>query len=189
MAQTLFAAGTGERSYRHDPRMRQALARLGSKDREVSADGPAGSSLYWLLRSRRPRLAMLTGRVSHADLLVVACALADCGAKLVVDAKDHGWVSSALAAAGLDWILRSGDCLPCLRQVRPYDCLVLGEDAGALADWGKRLAPDALLLGVSRRAAAMPKLADRILGQRLAKEIARLRDGPRCLLIADREPG
>lgn len=189
MAPNLFLSGTGVRSFRHDPRMRQALARLGGKDREVSADGPAGTSLYWLLRSRRPRLAALTGRLSQADLLVVACALADCGAKLVVDTGGHGRVSSALAAAGLDWILRSGDCLPCLRQVRPYDCLIIGESPRSLEGWGERLGRNALLLGLSRNAAAVPALADRILDQGLAAEIARLRDGRRCLLIADHEPG
>lgn len=188
MAPNLFVSGNGERSFRHDPRMRQALARLGSEDRGVSTDGPAGTSLYWLLRSRRPKLAALSGQLSHADLLVVACALADCGAKLVVDADDHGRTTSALAGAGLDWIVRSGECLPCLRQVRRYDCLIIGESPRSLERWSERLCRNALLLGLSRNRAVMSGLAARILDQRLAAEIARLRDGRRHLLIADHEP-
>ncbi|NBB91825.1 MAG: hypothetical protein GVY32_01490 [Gammaproteobacteria bacterium] len=185
MAPTQFVAGTGERSFRHDPRMRQALARLG---RDLSPDGPTGTSLYWLLRSRRPKLAALTGRIPQADLLVVACALADCGGKLVVDAGEHGRVGSALAAAGMDWILRSGDCLPCLRRVRPFDCLIIGESADTLAGWADRLGRNALLLGLGRDPSATPRLADRILDTGLAGEIAQLRDGRRCLLIADHDP-
>lgn len=185
MVPTLFVAGTGERSFRHDPRMRQALSRLG---RDATPDGPAGTSLYWLLRSRRPKLVSLTGGISQGDLLVVACALADCGAKLVVDAEEHGRVGAALAAAGLDWILRSGDCLPCLRQVRPYDCLIVGEDARALRDRGTRLARNALLIGLGRNPSAAPRLAERILEVGLTGEVAQLRDGRRCLLIADHAP-
>lgn len=182
MASTHFIAGTGERSFRHDPRMRRALASLG---RDLSPDGPGGTSLYWLLRSRRPKLAVLTGRLPQADLLVVACALADCGGKLVVDAGNHGRTSQALAAAGLDWILRSGDCLPCLKRVRPYDCLIVGENPEALPDWGRRLGRNALLLGLDRNPSTASKLAERLLATGLAGEIARLRDGRRHLLIAD----
>jgi hypothetical protein len=185
MAPTLFAAGSGQHSFRHDPRMRQALARLG---REASSEGPAGTTLYWLLRSRRPQLAALSGRISQADLLVVACALADCGAKLVVDGDDHGRVSSALAAAGMDWILRSGDCLPCLKRVRPYDCLIVGEGCKALQGWRERLGRNALLLGLGRNRSAAPRLADRLRDTGLADEIAQLSDGRRCLLIADYAP-
>jgi hypothetical protein len=185
MAPTLFVAGTGERSFRHDPRMRQALARLG---RDASPDGPASTSLYWLLRSRRPKLVSLSGRLSQADLLTVACALADCGAKLVVDSGQHGRVVAALGAAGLDWILRSGNCLPCLHQVRPYDCLIVGEDARTLRDQGTRLARNALLIGLGRNPSAAPTLAERILDVGLTGEISQLRDGRRWLLIADHDP-
>lgn len=188
MASNAFLSDGRGRSFRHDPRMRQALARLGSEDREVAADGPTGTSLYWLLRSRRPKLAALTGEIARADLLVVACALADCGGKLIVGADEHGRANAALAAAGLDWVVRSGDCLPCLQQVRPYDCLIIGPSSRRLDGWSERLGPNALLLGLCRNPAAMPALADRILDQRLATEIARLRDGRRYLLIADHEP-
>ena len=189
MASTPLFAGTAERSFRHDPRMRQELARLGRKDRKVSADGPAGTSLYWLLRSRRPKLAALTGRLAQADLLVVACALADCNTKLVVNARQHGSTGASLAAAGLDWILRSGDCLPCLRQVRAYDCLIVGDADNDLSAWGQRLGQDALLLGLSRNASVIAKLSERILRQRLAPEVSPLRDGRRTLLIANHEQG
>jgi len=37
-------------------------------------------------------------------------ALADCGGKLVVEAGEHGQINAELAAAGVDWIVRSGDC-------------------------------------------------------------------------------
>jgi len=189
MASNSSLAGERERSFRHDPRMRQALARLGRDDRELAAGGPTGTSLYWLLRSRRPKLAALSGRLPQADLLVVACALADCGGKLVSDPDDQGTTHAALAAAGLDWVLRNGDCLPCLSRVRPYDCLIIGESHAALDGWPDRLGRNALLLGLNRDSAAMPGLADRMLDQRLATEIARLKDGRRCLLIADHEPG
>jgi len=189
MVSNLRLAGRGERSFRYDPRMRQALARLGSADRDVSTEGPAGTSLYWLLRSRRPRLAALTGKISQSDLLAIACALADCGGKLVVDADEHGWINTALAAAGLDWIVRSGDCLPCLRQVRRFDCLIIGESPPSLDGWKERLGSNALLLGLTRNPKAVPALTEGILDRGLAAEVARLRDGQRCLLIADHEPG
>jgi len=176
----------GERSFRHDPRMRQALARAGHK---TASDGPAGTALYWLLRSRRPRLAALTGRLAPADLLIVACALADCGAKLVVDRQEHSSTHAALATAGLDWILRSGECLPCLHRVRTYDSLMIGEEPEVLTKWSGYLGRNAVILGVGRDAAVMPGLANRIIFARLAGEVARLRDGRRCLLIASHEPG
>lgn len=189
MLSTSSLAGSREQSFRHDPRMRQALARLGRDDRELAAEGPAGTSLYWLLRTRRPKLAALSGRVAQADLLVVACALADCGGKLVPEPKDQGTALAALAAAGLDWVLRHGDCLPCLSRVRPYDCLIIGESHPILDGWQERLGGNALLLGLSRNPAAAHALAGHILDQRLAAEVARLRDGRRWLLIADHEPG
>lgn len=189
MATTYSAADNGERSYRHDPRMRQALARIGQQDREMAAGGPAGTSLYWLLRSRRPKFAALAGRPCQADLLVIACALADCGSKLVVTSDQQGPVSASLGAAGLEWILRSGECLPCLRRVRPYDCLIIGETDTDPERWVGRLGEDALVLGVARNASTVRQLAEKILDGRLAGEVAQLRDGRRHLLIAHHAAG
>jgi hypothetical protein len=179
--------GAGVRSFRHDPRMRQALARLGRDDRELARGGPAGTSLYWVLRSRRPKLAALSGRIAAADRLVLACALADCGGKLLIDGNDADSIRTALSAAGLDWILRSGECLPCLTRLGRHDCLVFGPDHGDLRPWRERMAPGALVLGLTRDAAGADRLAGDMLEAGLAAELAPLRDGRRHLLIADGE--
>lgn len=184
MTPTLPFRRSDERSFRHDPRMRRALARLGGQRR---SDEPAGTSLYWLLRSRRPKQAALTGQLATADLLVVGCALADCGTRLVAEADEHRAANAALAGAGLDWILRSSDCLPCLDQIRACDCLIVGDPVARLDAWRQRLGRDALVLGLSRGSAGAARLADRILDARLAREIAQLRDGRRNLLIANND--
>lgn len=185
MASIQSIIGSGEQSFRHDPRLRQALARLPREDRAVSQAGPACTSLYWLLRSRRPKLAAMSGRLARADQLVIACALADCGGRLVVDPADADQTRFELAAAGLDWIVRSGACLPCLRRLREYDCLIVGPSHGDLSAWDEQLAPDALTLGLSRRALDVRGLSERILEACLAEEITVLRDGSRYLLMAD----
>jgi len=177
--------GRGEQSFRHDPRMRQALARLPRPDHDLSQAGPACTSLYWLLRSRRPRLAALSGRPTQADQLIIACALADCGARLVIDPSHAAEARADLSAAGLDWILRSGACLPCLRQLGAYDCLILAPGHDGLERWLVQLAPDAMRLGLCRTAAERRSLSQRMLAADLAEELAELRDGSRQLLIAD----
>lgn len=183
------APAAGGASFRHDPRMRRAFSGLGQKQTGAGVDTPAATAVYWLLRSRRPKLAALAGRLSPADLLVTGCAVADSGGKLIVEPDHDHPTRQALAHAGLDWVVRSGECLPCIRSIRPLDALIIGESHAALDGWPDRLGRNALLLGLSRNAAAMPGLAERMLDQRLATEIARLRDGRRYLLIAEHEPG
>lgn len=175
------ASAAAGASFRHDPRMRRAFSALGQG--QVGARGPAGTSLYWLLRSRRPKLAGLTGRLSPPDLLVTACAVADSGGKLVVERDDDHGTRQDLARAGLDWVVRSGECLPCIRSVRPFDALIIGSGYGRIADWRTRLCDDALLLGLGRRA-NLSRLAERLLEAELANETTRLRDGRRDLLLA-----
>jgi hypothetical protein len=187
MASIPSLIGGGEHSFRHDPRMRQAVARLAREDRTFAQTGPAGTSLYWLLRSRRPKLAAISGRFSGADRLVIACALADCGAKLVVDPAAASEMQTALAPSGLDWILRSGDCLPCLRRLQTFDGLILGPGHGPLDTWQGRLGPDALRLGLARTAHEIRGLAAAVAHSAIAEEVSELQDGRRYLLIADGE--
>ncbi len=178
-----------ERSFQNDPRMRQALSRLSRNNRDISSQGPVGTSLYWLLRSRRPKFAALVGGFSQADTLVIACAMADCGAKLVAESRARGATRSALSAAGLDWILRSGECLGCLHRLRPLDCLIVGDTDEPLSTWREQLDHEALILGIGRRASCVDSLARKIRSEGLAEDVSRLRDGRDCLLIADHEPG
>jgi len=177
----------GERSFQNDPRMRQALSRLSHKNQGISSQGPAGTSLYWLLRSRRPKFAALVGKLSQADTLVIACAMADCSAKLVAKARDHETARNVLSAAGLDWILRSGECLSCLHRLRPLDCLIVGDTDEPLSAWREQLGHEALILGVSRRRTCVDSLARRIRSEELADDVSRLRDGQGCLLVASHD--
>lgn len=161
--------------------MRRAFSALGPGG--VGTHGPAGTSLYWLLRSRRPKLAGLTGHLAPGELLVSACAVADSGGKLVVERDNDHETRQVLARAGLDWVVRSGECLPCIRSVRPFDALIIGSRYGRIADWRDRLCDDALLLGLGRRG-NLSRLAERLLEAELASETARLSDRGRDLLLA-----
>jgi len=170
------------RSFRHDPRMRQALARLGGQ-RPRSAVDPAGTSIYWLLRCRRPRLAALHGHPAPSELLIIACALADANARLAVEPTTHTAIHQSLSSAGLDWILRSGECLPCVNAVKPCDVLIVGQGHGNPAEWTETLDRDALVLGLADNRSQAMRMAATLEKSGLAGELAHLRDERRHLVV------
>jgi hypothetical protein len=175
------------RSFRDDPRMRRMLAGLAPGGGRGRAENPASRSLYWLIRSRRPRLAAVTGHLPDTELMVIACALADCGGKLLAEPGRDDGVRETLAAAGIDWILRSEACGECIRSVRPVELLVIGDSHRSLAPWADALAPAALILAGSHRRDDRRRIEAALREVGPAGEAAWLKDGRRRLLVASRE--
>lgn len=175
------------RSVRNDPRMRRMLAGLAPGSGRGRAENPVSRSLYWLIRSRRPRLAAVTGLLPGAELMVIACALADCGGKLLAEPGRDDGVRDSLAAAGIDWILRSEACGECIRSVRPVELLVIGDSHRPLASWTDALSPTALILAGSHQRNHRRRIEAALREVGLAGEAAWLKDGRRQLLVASRE--
>lgn len=171
-----------------DPRARRALSSLlegKSMDwrarRCASADLPCQYCwLYWLLRSRQPRLALTVGQVQADWLIVAGCAVsAQAGGRLLCQADEQRMpprqgagndLQEGVTRAGLDWGIRLLEP-EVEHQPRSIDALIL---ASKLDDWHERLirlapilAPGAFVIGLVSKA-TRDSVADTIEGLKSA---------------------
>lgn len=135
-----------------DPRYRQALDRLRTLPSHLPADPEADTALYWLVRTHRPRLTTVLGDPAPVSLLHIARAMADGGRGHIIRQAGETRAPSLfglLVEAGLDWILRSEQCLACADRCLRPDLLVCFADVDALPAELPRLAANGMIVLLS----------------------------------------
>ncbi|QKK01562.1 MAG: hypothetical protein HND55_02170 [Pseudomonadota bacterium] len=170
-----------------DPRVRRYLSSL-TPGRHAEPANPAHSTLYWLVRARRPRSTALAGRPPETALLTLACALAENQRALLVwQPRDDSDIEmlDTLSKAGLEWLMRRERCAGCDGHCARLDCLVVCPDAGSLDDYAGRLTRGAMVIGIVPGCWGQ---AARALAARLADAFpietpTCLQAGPCCLLL------
>lgn len=148
-----------------DPRYRRALARVRTLPSPLPADERADAALYWLVRSHRPRRTAVLGDPAPVSLLHVAQAMADGGQGHIIRPVKRSRAPSLLELlnqAGLDWLLRSEQCLACADRCLRPDLLVCFDDVDALGAELPRLAANGMIVLLSRGGRAGREAATRL---------------------------